>query len=342
MVRWRNVLLVMLIHLFTFSPFCSLTINAGNRLKKIWSKVDSVLEVRYNHTPYDTNYVVRPKGSSLTLKLRGNLSGNGLLAKGTVNELPIKSNLKTNHKATISIAAAYRGISAAFSLNPAKMKGTYEDYELNVSYYASRFCIDASYQRSSSLSGEIHYGDRVFPVESDDANMKVFNITGYYVFNHRHYSVSSAFTQSYIQQRSAGSWLAGLSYQAGSVKPGDALMERHSDALDIRIRFGHFGLGGGYGYNLVLGKNRNWLLHFSLLPTIVVYNRNKITVNDEKRDVGHMRFDMFMNGRAAVVYNFSRYFVGANALASSNLFTDKRVRVYQNKWIAHAFVGVRL
>lgn len=311
-----------------------------SRLKKFWTKADSILTERYYKTPFDTNYVVRPDGK-LTLKLRGNQSGNSLRAKGTVHDLHFKSHLKTNHKTTISIGAAYRGLSAAYSVNPAKLAGFYDDYELSLNYYNSRFCIDATYQRSSSLSGDIHYGDETYRMATGDTKMKVFNITAYYIFNHRRYSVAAPFSQSYIQRRSAGSWLAGLSYQGGSIKPSDEKMEEESNTKDIRIGIGHLGIGGGYGYNLVLG--RKWLLHLTLLPTFVVYNHNNISVNGERIKVKHMRFDMLFNERAAVVYNFSpRYFAGLNALANNSLFTDKVVTVHQSKWAAHVFVGVRI
>ncbi|MBO4549947.1 MAG: DUF4421 family protein [Bacteroidaceae bacterium] len=304
------------------------------------TKADSILTDRYYHTSYDTNYVVRPEGR-LTLKLKGNQTGNGIRAKGTIHDLHFKSHLSTSYKTTISIAGTYRGLSASYSINPAKLAGFYEDYELNVNYYASRFCIDASYQRSSSLSGDMTLGENSFRMESGEADMKVFNITGYYVFNHRRYSVSAAYNQSYIQRRSAGSWLAGLSYQGGSIKTSDERKEQKPDSPDVRIGVGHIGIGGGYGYNLVLGKK--WLLNLTLLPTFVVYNRNKLTINDESRHAGRMKFNMLFNERAAVVYNFSsRYFVGLTAVANNSLFVDDAVKVHQNKWVAHAFVGVRL
>jgi len=314
--------------------------TAQSRFMRFLTKADSILTDRYYHTSYDTNYVVRPEGK-LTLKLKGNQTGNGIRARGTVNDLRFKSYLSTSHKTTISIGAAYRGLSAAYSINPAKLKGFYDDYELNINYYASRFCIDATYQRSSSLSGDMTLGENTFRMESGEADMKVFNITGYYVFNHRRYSVSAAYNQSYIQRRSAGSWLAGLSYQGGSIKTSDERKEQKPDSPDVRIGVGHIGIGGGYGYNLVLGKK--WLLNLTLLPTFVVYNRNKLTINDESRHAGRMKFNMLFNERAAVVYNFSsRYFVGLTAVANNSLFVDDAVTVHQNKWVAHAFVGVRL
>ena len=332
----KRILLLLILHSLLFA-FHS---TAQSRFKRFLTKADSILTDRYYHTSYDTNYVVRPEGR-LTLKLKGNQTGNSIRAKGIVHDLNFKSHLSTSYKTTISIAGTYRGLSASYSINPAKLAGFYEDYELNVNYYASRFCIDASYQRSSSLSGNMTLGENSFRMESGEADMKVFNITGYYVFNHRRYSVSAAYNQSYIQRRSAGSWLAGLSYQGGSIKTSDERKEQKPDSPDVRIGVGHIGIGGGYGYNLVLGKK--WLLNLTLLPTFVVYNRNKLTINDESRHAGRMKFNMLFNERAAVVYNFSsRYFVGLTAVANNSLFVDDAVKVHQNKWVAHAFVGVRL
>ena len=359
--RSKKTLLVLLFFLFPFSPFQLSTSNfplstfhfqlstfhfqlsplhAEGRFRKKLERVDSLLAVRYLRTSFDTNYVARPEGR-LTLKIRGNQTGNSVHAKGTVNDLHFKSDLSTSHKTTISLAATYRGIALSYSLNPAKLGGFYKDYELNIDYYGSRFCINANYQRASSLSGNIEYGEELRRMEKNDARMKMYNITAYYIFNHRRYSVAAPFTQSYTQRRSAGSWLAGISYQGGNIKASDELKERRPEAKDVRISFGHFGIGGGYGYNLVLAKK--WLFHISAMPTFIVYNRNKITVNDERRNVGRMRFNMLFNERAAIVYNFSpRYFAGATLVMSNTLFNDKNVTVNQNKWVVRAFVGMRL
>lgn len=303
------------------------------------ARVDSVLAARYYRTPYDTNYVVRPEGK-LTLKLRLNQTGNDFHAKGMVNDIYSKADLKTSHKTTMSIGASYRGISAAVAINPAKIKGVYKDYEFNLNYYSSRLSLDLSYQRSETLAGDI-VGDRGEQhLQSDDVTLKVLNIAGYYTFNHRRFSYPAAFTQSYVQRRSAGSWLAGISYQGGSIKTTDNLKARSPNAPDVRIYIGHLGIGGGYGYNWV--PSRKWLLHLSLLPTFVVYNRNNMTVNDERKEAQHMQFNMIFNERAAIVYNFSpRYFAGATAVVNNSVFKDDAVTVNQNKWRARAFIGMR-
>jgi hypothetical protein len=135
--------------------------------------------------------------------------------------------------------------------------------------------------------------------------------------------------------------LAGISYQGGRIETSDELKIRNPNAPDVSIDVGHVGIGGGYGYNWVLGKK--WLLHFSMLPTFVVYNRNKMTVNGERKEAQHMRFNMIFNERAAIVCNFSpRYFAGATLVMNNSVFDDDVVVVNQNKWRARAFIGLRL
>lgn len=304
------------------------------------ARMDSVLAARYYKTPYDSDFVVRPEGR-LTLKVRMNQTGNDFYARGTVNGIYSKADLKTSHKTTFSIAGIYRGIGVGMAINPYKWSGAYKDYEFNLNYYSSRLSLDLSYQRSESLAGDI-VGDRGDQrLEAGDVTLKVLNLAGYYTFNHRRFSYPAAFTQSYIQRRSAGSWLAGISYQGGSIETTAALAARNASAPDTRIYIGHLGIGGGYGYNWVLG--RKWLLHFSMLPTFVVYNRNNMTVNGERKKAQHMRFNMIFNERAAIVHNFSsRYFAGATLVMNNSVFDDDAVTVNQNKWRARAFVGMRL
>ncbi len=332
--------LFLLILIFFLSGASVIKTTAQNRDQQMRSKVDSVLAERYYKTPYDTNYVVRPEGK-LTLKVRINQTGNDFHAKGTVNDIYSKADLSTNHKTTFSVAAIYRGIGIGMAINPAKWKGFYKDYEFNLNYYSNRLSLDFSYQRSESLAGDIYRDDNLQQMQSGDITMKVANLAGYYTFNHRRFSFPAAFTQSFIQQRSAGSWLAGISYQGGSLKTSSGLKERNPNAPEVSIEIGHIGIGGGYGYNWVLGKK--WLLHFSMLPTFVVYNRNKFTVNDERKHAKRMRFNMLFNERVAIVHNFSsRYFAGATLVMNNSVFDDNMVVVNQNKWRARAFFGMRL
>lgn len=100
---------------------------------------------------------------------------------------------------------------------------------------------------------------------------------------------------------------------------------------------------GGYGYNWAFGKRSQWLLHVSAMPTFVVYQHHKLTVNGEEKRDGRASFNMIFNERAAVVCHFSPcYHAGASFMMSNSVFDNSNIVVNQNKWLARAFVGVRL
>ena len=114
-------------------------------------------------------------------------------------------------------------------------------------------------------------------------------------------------------------------------------------APEVHLSFANVAFGGGYGYNLVLGKRSQWLLHLSALPSIVFYKNNKLTVNNnEMRDHG-LIFNMILNERASVVYHFTpRFNAGASLIMSNSLYDNGDIKFNQNKWLARAFFGVRL
>ena len=300
------------------------------------ARLDSILTERRNRGNFDTNYVVRPK-EPLTVKARVNVSGYDLYAKGTVKDDYAKADLHTSHTTTVSVGASYMGLSLSLSLNHAKLFGRKTDYNFNLNYYSPRINVEATYSQSETLSGDIKYGDGTQYLEEGMMNMRTLNVAAYYSFNYRRFSYPAAFTQSMIQRHSAGSWLAGLSYEGGRTRTNTSDYE---NLPDIRIYMGHIGIGGGYAYNFVL-RNK-WLIHLSALPTFVVYNRNNMTIDGVKKKAERIRLNMIFNERLAVVYNFTlRFFAGATLVMSNSLFDDSKVTVNQNRWRARGFIGVR-
>lgn len=327
--------------LLTLFFVLTFTLSAGaqSEKKNILVKADSLLVKMYNKTPYDTAYVVRPSGR-FSLRFKSDQTGNDIYTKGTVNGIKSKARLRTRFKTTVGVDVAYRGLSVALSVNPEKMKGSYNDFEFVLNYFGNRFSLDASYQRSTTLSGNVEYGIKQH-LESGDVLLNIINLAGYYTFNHRHFSYPAAFTQLFIQKRSAGSWLAGISYQGGQLKSREALKERESNAPDLKFYMGHFGIGAGYGYNWVFAKK--CMLHLSMLPTLVVYNRNKFIFNGVEKKASNARLNMIFNERVAFVWNISdRCFSGASLLMNNYLYNNNTITFNQNKWQACAFFGIRL
>lgn len=188
---------------FILSFISILPLVAQNRDQQIRAHLDSILTARYYKTPHDTNFVVRPEGK-LTLKVVLNQMGNDIHAKGTVNNVYAKSDFSTSYKTTVSIEAAYRGLSASLSVNPAEWKGAYKDYEFNLNYYSNSLSLDFSYQQSESLTGDIKRDDTgLQAMISDDLTMKVVNLAGYYAFNYRRFPILQRLirvTSNYVRQ----------------------------------------------------------------------------------------------------------------------------------------------
>lgn len=316
-----------------------------------FKRLDNKLANHYFSSKYDTNYVERPNQRWL-FRLMLNQTNNYIHAKGTVNDVYSKYDLHTRRNTAIALEVNYCDIAVSYSVNPDKIRGKYNDYEFNFEYHGNSLSFDINYQRATSLAGEMKLNN-IDHMDEDALKMKVFNVAAYYTFSHSRFSFPAALYQNYYQLRSAGSWLAGASFQGGSIRTTDELRLRSPQAPDVHLRVAHLGIGGGYGYNLVLGKRSQWLLHLSALPTFVVYQHNKLSVRsaadreqglDEHEVSSNLSsFNMIFNERAAVVYHFSpRYFIGTSLMMSNSVFDDDVITVNQNKWLARAFIGVRL
>ena len=303
-------------------------------------RINNKLSKKYFTTKYDTNYVARPKEKWL-LRLLGNQTGNYIHAKGTVHDVYSKYDLHTKTNYTMGLEVNYCDIAATFSINPAKIGGDYNDYEFNFEYHGQMISFDINYLRATSLTGDIKLGN-MDHLDEEGLRMNVVNASAYYIFNNRKFSYPAALFQNYYQLRSAGSWLAGLTVQSGSIRTTDELKARNPLAPEVHLTFANVALGGGYGYNFVFGQRSQWLLHLSVLPSLVVYKHNRLTVNgDEMKDHG-LCFNMLFNERVAVVYHFTpRFNAGASLIMSNSIYNNDNIKINQNKWLARAFFGVR-
>ncbi|MBR6275519.1 MAG: DUF4421 family protein, partial [Prevotella sp.] len=277
------------------------TVVSQEKKLGLGKRLNNKLSDKYYKTKYDTNYVARPKEKWL-FRLLGNQTGNYIHAKGTVKGVYSKYDLHTKTNNTLGLEVNYCDVAATISINPAKIGGDYNDYEFNFEYHGQQLSFDINYQRANSLAGDIQFRD-VDHLDEDGLRMNVVNVSAYYSFNHRRFSFPAALFQNYYQLRSAGSWLAGLSFQSGSIKTTDELKARSPLAPEVHLTFANVALGGGYGYNFVFGKHSQWLFHLSALPSVVLYKHNRLTVNGDEMKDHRLCFNMIFNERAALVYH---------------------------------------
>ena len=309
---------------------------AQSKSESVRNRVEDVLRKNREKKNFDTLYMARPD-YKLTLKLRGNLSGNSIHARYDDEGGKIKTKLNTSTRATVSVDVNYMGLAAGLAINPANLSGKNKDMEFNLSAYFNRFGLEGYYQQSKTLSGTMSQGDASYHLDKGVLRLASVYLTGYYAFNHRRFSYPAAFTQSFLQKRSAGSWLVSFSYQGGSIKTTDKAPEELGTA---RIYVGNFAIGGGYGYNLVAKK---WLFHLSFQPNIIIFNNNSYKWNDEKTSEAMHFPEMMFNTRAAIVYNISpKYFVSSTFVMNSTVFGNYDEYTEQWRWRARLGVGMRL
>ena len=307
------------------------TLTKAERMER----VDSALAARYyrNNGDIDTAYITRPQ-TKWTVTARFNVSGAKIEAKGIDNGLHFYSEMKADKKMTLSMAVSYRGISLSAALNPAKLMGKYRDYELNFNSYGKRFGFDIIYQNAKNFTGW-HDHEGMERIELPDGLLKVktLNVNTFYVFNSRRFSYPAAFSQSYIQRQSAGSFLLAAS--------GQGQQASLDWEQEMKLKVTNIGIGAGYGYNYV--PTRGWLLHISSLPTFIVYSKTSMAFGDDNVPLHYHFPEVIITGRGSAVYQWSNKFAGLSMVFNfTNIGDEESLTVHNTKWRVRTFFGLRL
>lgn len=302
---------------------------------------DSLLAANYHKVKYDTAYIGRPD-ARWTIKYRGNLSGADMRTTSITDGVQNRSRVTADCRGTLSMAVAYRGLGLGVAVNPAKFAGKCKDFEYNLNSYSNRYGFDVVFLSSKTYHGYKAADAERIDIRKGQISQNALNLNFYYAFNYRRFSFPAAFSQSYIQKRSAGSWMIGASFDGSK-----------TELNDMTIRLNEFAVGAGYAYNLVIA--RHWLCHLSALPTMTIYSHDytkTLTSADEDNApsaTNTMRHDMkyhfpsaIITGRGAVVYSWRNKFAGATAVYNYSVAGDEdHLKVRRNKWRVRMFFGFR-
>lgn len=302
---------------------------------------DSLLAANYHKVKYDTAYIGRPD-ARWTIKYRGNLSGADMRTTSVTDGVQNRSRVTADCRGTLSMAVAYRGLGLGVAVNPAKFAGKCKDFEYNLNSYSNRYGFDVVFLSSKTYHGYKAADAERIDIRKGQISQNALNLNFYYAFNYRRFSFPAAFSQSYIQKRSAGSWMIGASFDGSK-----------TELSDMIIRLNEFAVGAGYAYNLVIA--RHWLCHLSALPTMTIYSHDytkTLTSADEDNApsaTSTVRHDMkyhfpsaIITGRGAVVYSWRNKFAGATAVYNYSVAGDEdHLKVRRNKWRVRMFFGFR-
>ncbi|MBR5747758.1 MAG: DUF4421 family protein [Prevotella sp.] len=301
--------------------------------QNIFYRVDSMLTVNYRKGDVDTTYITRP-ATKWTVTARMNVSGAKIEAEGIDQGQHFKAEMEANRKATLSMGVSYLGFTLSAALNPAKLMGKYRDYELNFNSYGRRFGFDVVYQDAKNFTGwHDHEGMERVILPDGVLSVKTLNLNAFYVFNSRLFSYPAAFSQSYIQRRSAGSFLLAASGQG-----------QHATLdwdQEMQLKMTNIGIGAGYGYNYV--PSQGWLLHISALPTFIVYSNTSMTFGDTRVPLHYHFPEAIITGRGAVVRQWGNKFLGMSMVFNfTNIGHEESLALHNIKWRIRTFFGLQL
>ena len=297
---------------------------------------DSLMASKYRKTTFDTIYISRPN-ARWTIKLRGNLSGAKLETIDHYDGNIYTTIAKASYRGTLSVAVAYRGVALGLALNPAKLAGKSKDYEMNLNSYSNRYGFDIVYLSSKTYQGTMQIGNRLCNIPKGIINQEALNVNAYYAFNFRKFSFPAAFSQSYIQRRSAGSWLIGGSFDASHTRINE---DEIVGTQNMEIHITEMAIGGGYGYNWVPATG--WLFHLSSLPTFVIFSHDNVKRDQEKTDMKYHFPSVIITGRGAINYSWRNKFLGLTMVYNASVTGDEdKLQVKRDKWRLRAFWGFR-
>lgn len=260
--------------------------------------------------------------------------------------LPNQVRVDMSSDASTSMGAyiTYLAVSFGYDINMSNLfRGTTDARSRYRLGFDCALLSVSGYIESNSVGTKIRrFGDDThlgMPFNGVSINSKGIDL--YYFFNHKRYSQSAAFSYSKLQQRSQGSFYAGLSvysqdydFDFSSIPAGmfDQLPEWWLDG-HYRVKTNNYSVRFGYGYNWVF--HRRWTMGVSLSPTIGL-RKGYVNSEEETLDVS-----LLFRGSLSLVWNSGRWFAGLIGKVNTTVINDRKTIFMGNNFTVSASVGYR-
>ena len=328
-------------HIFLCLAFLSAGVFPAAAQVKIscLNRVASPFHAITGASGYDTTFIAKPS-FKWKVTLRTSAKGFDVSNANTLEGVGYEAFRSSRTRLTEGVDVSFCGVKIGLGFDPQKVfaKKKFRDKSYSLIYYGNRFGIDAMLHFTPSLDGELKKDGSWISLPEGTISHRNLYISGYYVFNCRQFSYPAAFSQSFIQKRSAGSALAATMYSRSrfSIHPWEVL-DNHETVSTLRTLC----LGAGYGYNFVLAKG--WLLHLSAIPALSLFSKTDSVVDGVPAS-GRAYSNIMLNQRFALVKYFAkdRLFVNLTAYGIGLLaLKEDRFSYAQAVWDTRLLVGVR-
>lgn len=306
---------------------------------------DSVLEQRSKKVTTDTNYVARPT-SPVTMRVKSDVVGELLHFRAvTTDGATTNDRLDSRPKMSVGFMVNYKSLSVSTAFSPSKVLTDLSDLVSSLNYYNNVYGFDMTLEYIDSFREResLHAKRR----KLHNTNLINFALNGYYVFNGKRFSLPAVFNSTWVQKRSAGSFMVQAGFNTGRLKLGDQPDPSKEYRGELhRIDMRSVTVGVGYGYNLVMGKH--WLVHGTVQPSAMVWKRYRLhlTMKDGTGEVERMPADhvnLYLIGRLGGIYSWGRYFAGLTGVVHYyKTGRDSDFSLRETNWKARTFFGWRL
>jgi len=268
---------------------------ARRTTRNIQQRLDSALFRRVDTTYIEVpkkpwRVILRPKVNQIDTRMSATMDDDMIAKMGNDWEMDLTGvnvdwllKLEQPMSTSVGVWVGYRGLGIGYSQSLTKHSGQYFTLSSTGASYGVTLSVRNFETDDLSAKVNISYiGDNYTQTDDNYISYAPIKVTtlfldGYYVFNGKRYSQASAYNQSVIQRRSAGSFLLGLSWYQSSIdfsnKLNGDIIFASNNIGKIKVHQGNIGVG--YGYNWV--PARNWLFNIMVMPTVAFYNRVKVT-----------------------------------------------------------------
>ena len=259
----------------------------------------------------------------------------------------ISMTMISDQSTTLGAYITYLAVSAGYDINISKLITGAERTRSRFNFGFNCSLLSVQWQYVSNDVGttikriEEHGRYERTDIPFDGINTSLWSLEAYYFFNHKRYSQAAAFAFSKVQEKSQGSFYAGLSlsnnkYEFDFSSLPDPFLSYVPETWDknaYKVSTKNYSVVLGYGYNWVFA--RHWLMGVSESPIIGLRRGDINSCFDSNSFALSNRFSL------SVVWNNGRWFAGVSGKLDTNLIYDKDHTFIAGLLTAEGSVGYR-